>query len=234
MQVVAFKEVAAQWLVGGGDFPFRFARQPRTGPACEGIGLVIADVTDRCLQVQRAQATKGHLVPAGVLAQPVQRSVPAGLLDQVPAVRQPQLRAGITAVSDERQVFAVAHQSFGKLEILDELAMSRGFAIEGEIAAGMPDVLHTAGVFMPARALGAAGPGLGEIVAINRVQRVLREDVLDVHQQQFLVLLLVLQAEADAADDFGSLLARRIAQQFAHGLVDVAAIAIDLVHTRAG
>src|SRR3546814_1905464 len=67
----------------------------------------------------------------------------------------------------------------------------------------MPDVLHTAGVFMPARALGAAGPGLGEIVAINRVQRALREDVLDVHQQQFLVLLLMLQAEADAADDFG-------------------------------
>src|SRR3546814_7203333 len=59
------------------------------------------------------------------VVQPVQRSVPAGLLDQVPAVRQPQLRAGITAVSDERQVFAVAHQSFGKLEIQIGIASCR-------------------------------------------------------------------------------------------------------------
>jgi len=62
-------------------------------------------------------------------------------------------------------------------------------------------------------------------MAIDRMQRVLREDVLDVHQQQLLVLLLVLQAQADAADDFASLLARRIAQQLAHGLVDVPAVA---------
>ena len=39
------------------------------------------------------------------------------------------------------------------------------------------------------------------------------------------MLLLVLQAQADATDDLGSLLARRIDQELAHGLIDMPAIA---------
>ncbi len=115
------------------------------------------------------------------------------------------------------------------MEIFDELAVPRCLAVEGELTASMADMLHAASELVPARALRAARLRPGEVVAIDRVHGVLRKNVLDVHEQQLLVLLLVLQAQADATDDLGSLLARRIYQELAHGLIDMPAIGINLL-----
>jgi hypothetical protein len=84
----------------------------------------------------------------------------------------------------------------------------------------MADMTHATGVIVPAntvvvqRGLQVSGR------AIDRVQRVLRKDVLDVHEQQFLMLLLMLQAQLDPAHDFGGVLLWGMGQQLAHGAVD--------------
>ncbi|MNP16199.1 hypothetical protein D3C76_1085860 [compost metagenome] len=108
--------------------------------------------------------------------------------------------------------------------------MARRLAIEGETVAAVADALHAAGEAMPAQRRGRDRRRRRQVAAIDRVQRVLREDVLDVHEQQLLVLLLVLQAQLDAARDLPRVLGRRRGEQFAHGPVDMRAEGHHLGH----
>ncbi len=188
-------------------------------------------MADRCLELQLAEPAQRHLVPGVIPASPVQRRIPAGLPQQCPAVGEPQLGPCITTIGNERQVFAVGDQSIGKLEILDELPVPGRFAIEGETFAGMADVLHAAVERMPAQALAVRLDSRFQVVAVDRMQGALREDVLDVHEQQFLVLLLVLQTQLDPPVDFIGIGLGRLGQQFAHGLVHVTAVTVDVLYT---
>ena len=79
-------------------------------------------------------------------------------------------------------------------------------------------------------ALGGWTPGpRGRTGQIGGVERVPREDVLDVHEQQLLMLLLVVEPQGDQLRQPGL---AGIAEQTLHGLVDVGAIARDLVDAR--
>jgi hypothetical protein len=49
-------EISPDRQVGGGKFPFRFRRQPFSGPSGECIGLIKADMADRLGRIQPAAA----------------------------------------------------------------------------------------------------------------------------------------------------------------------------------
>src|SRR5688500_18778209 len=86
---------------GGGGLPFRLGREPRAGPAREGVGLVIGDVADRLGGIDRMHAVEAEAVPAFAGAPPVQRRLDAIGAHPVPAVGQPQARLAISALVDE-------------------------------------------------------------------------------------------------------------------------------------
>ena len=64
---------------------------------------------------------------------------------------------------------------------------------------------------------------------VGGMERVGTEDVLDVHQQQLLVLLLVMQSELDQTEDLGG---KRPTEQIFDGVVDGVAIGGHLAHPR--
>ena len=70
--------------------PLRLGGQPLAGPGRVGVGLVVADVQHRRVEVERLQAHQAHRAPAGVAARPVERRLPAfkPRLPR-PAVQQP-------------------------------------------------------------------------------------------------------------------------------------------------
>lgn len=67
---------------------------------------------------------------------------------------------------------------------------------------------------------------------VNRPQRVLRQDVLDIHQQQFLMLLLVFQPQRDPLQHLVLKVAASLSEQSLHGLIDMAAIGVHLAYRR--
>src|SRR4029077_13034465 len=79
--------VGEQFLLNR-DFPLGFRRQMLAGPPREGIGLVIADVTDRQRRVDRAQPTERHREPGAVDGAPIAGRLPALRLDRRPTVGQ--------------------------------------------------------------------------------------------------------------------------------------------------
>ena len=78
---------------------------------------------------------------------------------------------------------------------------------------------------------GACRPAPVSAGEIGGVQGVAREDVLDVHEQELLVLLLMVEPEGDQLGDAGD---SRSRQQSVHGLVHELAVAGDLVDARTG
>ena len=109
--------------------------------------------------------------------------------------------------------------------------MPRPFAIEGEAFAVVSDLHHAAIEFAVRRrrAVGLADRNRAGIL-VGRTQRVLREQMQDVGQQQFLMLLLVIAAELDQPGD-----GRRkiILHQRRHRAVDMVAIGGDRRRARA-
>ena len=76
------------------------------------------------------------------------------------------------------------------------MLMPRTFVIEGEPLAVMPDVHEPALEADPFHR-----PGLSHMAGgrrqVSRTRRIHRQGMLDVHEQQFLVLLLMMNAELD-------------------------------------
>ena len=103
-------------------------------------------------------------------------------------------------------------------------------AIKGETVADVADMAHARAVVMPAQAVVMQCRHRFQVVAVDRGTRVLRQNVLDVHQQQFLMLLFMLQAQFDPSQDFSGVLLRGIGKQLFHGAVDMLAKAVDVIH----
>ncbi len=106
--------------------------------------------------------------------------------------------------------------------------MRRRLVVEAEAVPAVADLVHRGRHVEPAERrdrLGAAQPGL----AIDRADRVAREGMLDVGQQQLLVLLLVVQAERDQRRQGGVRVIVERVDQVRHPGVDMGAIGRDLV-----
>src|SRR5262245_46125837 len=94
----------------GRDLPFLLGRQVLAGEARERVGLIVADVSDGRGGIDWLQASEGQLMPRAVALLPVARRGPALVLHGGPAVREPQLRLGVAAGSDEFEPLAIRHK----------------------------------------------------------------------------------------------------------------------------
>src|SRR5260370_25314563 len=81
---------------------------------------------------------------------------------------------------------------------------------------------------------GEAGRTGGGSLDIGRVEGIAGEDMLDVREHQFLVLLLMMQAKGHDGGDLGQSLLIELLKQVKDMLVDVAAVSIGVLHARAG
>ena len=109
--------------------------------------------------------------------------------------------------------------------------MARPLAIEAEALPVVSDLHHAAVEFAICRrgAVRLADCD-GARVLVGRTQRVLREQVQNVSEQQFLMLLLVIAAEFDQLGDRG---AKIILHERRHRAVDVVTIGDDRLEGRA-
>ena len=83
--------------------------------------------------------------------------------------------------------------------------MPRPFVVVGKsvaIVADLDDCFVEIDKLVAARRLPASRSALRVALAKNRIERVLREDVLDVGDEQFLMLLFVMNAEDEDRFDF--------------------------------
>ena len=166
------------------------------------------------------QPRKRQVPPRPVAFEPVQRRPPRRGPRLLPAGRQPVLRARVAAVLHELEVLGVGGEARGQQEGLEKYPMPRRLIVESERAARVADL---AGPFRE-RSPGERRRGVSFRAArrpVRRMERIAREDVLDVGEDQLLVLLLVVEAELDDGEQL------RIGaggQQSFHAEVDVAAI----------
>lgn len=234
LQETLVEEVAPQWLAGLHDLDLRLGGQTGTSPAGKGLGFVVADMAHGRMHVQLAPATQRHLQPTALaVAHPIQRVLPAMAANVRPAVGQPPAGLAVTPGLDEGQVLAVGHQAIGELVAVQPDAVTRRLVVEGEPAARrVADLVQTLALFDPAHRDRGLDRVPWQVRAVNRAQRVGGEVRLDVHAQQFLVLLLVVQTEFDEAFDRGVGLAVEPVEQRLHARVDGPAVTVDLLDGR--
>jgi hypothetical protein len=110
--------------------------------------------------------------------------------------------------------------------------MARCFVVEGEALAFKADVIQPFGKFQPGRRRRSCSPGDGRST-VDRMQRIQREQILEIGQEQLLMLLLVVQAEHDALDRIR--VARWIdaRDQCGHVVIDVRTVRRDVFYCRA-
>ncbi|CAM8770751.1 hypothetical protein NCM_01976 [Burkholderia pseudomallei] len=201
--------------------------------------LVETDVRHGRVARERLQAAQAELAPAEPLAavgrDPVERRLPAFALNDRPAVGQPELRARVAAVVDECRVFAVGHEPLRDLVRMQHRPVARPFVVEREAAPVVADLDDADRPRQPAhRAVRTPRVGRGRriVAAVRGQQRIERERMQDVRQDQFLVLLLVMQAERDLRLDRDQRRQIGGAQQLEQRVVDVTPIAPHVILRR--
>src|SRR5712675_2637994 len=130
-------------------------------------------------------AIHGHLtmqrkhMPAVFAAFPVQGRLPAACRHRVPSCGEPQLRPPIAAVFDEVDEIAVSDRMRRDAECVQPDAVARGFVVEAEIAAGVPDFAQTFFESNPAR-LACADRRPRPLLLVGRLERIAREQMLHI------------------------------------------------------
>jgi hypothetical protein len=102
--------------------------------------------------------------------------------------------APVAAVVHEGAVFAGCDQARGQAEGLQIDLVARRFVVEGETFAVMSDLAQPARVVVPAHRTRRRAGG-ARFARVGRAQRIVPEGVQDVCEYEFLVLLLVVDAE---------------------------------------
>ncbi len=225
MQISRLTQIATHRFVSGDGLPFIFAWQAFPGPARVGVGLVETHVAHRFVFVERAHAGEREQPPVAVGIFPVKRCLPGFFAHAAPAIREPEFRTLITAGLDELEVLAVRDQPRSQRIRCQQHAMARAFVIETKAGAVMPDFLHAARLFDPFERRVASGGRDRQVGAVGRPERIDREVVLDIRQQQFLMLLFMMAAEHHARRDFGPARFLHRGEQGGHRLVHLRAIA---------
>ena len=203
-QAPRLDEVAAQRLAKRGMFPLDLGRQSSAGPGRKRVGLVIAHMRDRRVRIDRLRAAQRHRPVAAVALLPIERRAPAFRLHARPSRRKPEQRRPIAAVGHERHPFRIGDEPVREFIRFEQHAMARPLAVEAEPLAVMSDLDHAA-IEFAVRGRRAVGPADRQRprIPVGRTQGVLRKQMQDVGQQQFLMLLLVIAAEFDQFGDGG-------------------------------
>src|SRR5439155_14790327 len=196
MKPFRFDEVAVDCLTLRSPLPFEFRRQSRAGKIRERVGFEITHVCDRLVFIDRAKTGKGEMPPRPILLFPIERCFPMLLVHRHPAERKPKFRTVISDCFDETQIFAAGNWPRAERKTWNERAMAWSFIVVGKIVTVMADgcnrfleidKCHRGRWFT--FFLGAFSK--------NRMQRILREDMFDICNEQLLMLLFVMNPECD-------------------------------------
>ena len=106
--------------------------------------------------------------------------------------------------------------------------MRGAFIVERKLAAFVADGIAAAWNFEPCGGMGCPNRR-GLLFPVGRGKRIARQDVFDVHQQQFLMLLLVIEPQFEQPCDFRKHGVVSVVNEFENGVVDVGAIVQHLV-----
>ena len=158
-EVVA-QEVVALAVRRGDGLPLGLGRQPHAGPVGERVRLVVADVADGLVGVDRPQTRQRELQPAiGVvgIAPPVEGGVPVLGVDDGPAVGEPELGPAVAVVLHEGEPLAAGDRAVGQPEGRQVHRVHGELVVEAEPLAAVADLDGAAVVLEPA--------GLGWMVA---------------------------------------------------------------------
>ena len=113
MPEVAAEEIALHGQIGRRMFPLELGRQAAAGPACERVGFVVTDMTDRRMLINFEDTAQGEFRLERLV--PVQRPVPATLIHGCPAIRQPEPCISISPRSDEFPILAICDEPVADL-----------------------------------------------------------------------------------------------------------------------
>src|SRR5690349_17370764 len=109
MKASGFEKITRDTFRTCGNLPFGFSRKANPGPVRVGICFVVADVADWFVKGEWLYARCRICLPISPLFFPIERRVPALSVNDVPTVRKPQFRTGVTTVFDEFQVLSVGN-----------------------------------------------------------------------------------------------------------------------------
>ena len=142
-----------------------------------------------------AQAAQRERPPCAVALLPVQRRLPAAALHRGPAVGEPRIWIAVAARGDEREIVAIRDGPARERERLEVDAVARTLVVEREARACVADLVHAARERHEARVARIRAGGMRGRLAVGRRERVLREQVLHIGEDQLLMLLFVVGAE---------------------------------------
>ena len=232
----------------GGVLPFEFGGEAVAGPAGVGVGLEEAEMADGGFAevFERDEAVEGVEAPAGLgfaVALPVERGLPAFGAHGGPALGEPELGAVVAVLVDEGEVLGAGDGAGGEVEGLDVDGVAGGLVVEGEGGGGGgvegEADLYNSRAARNCRIEGDPFERGGDDFSLSRrggfevggVEGVGEESVLDVCGDELLMLLLVFEAQGDAA---GGLVFEGMLEERGHGGVDVCPVGEDGVERRAG
>ena len=161
------------------------------------------------------------------------RGLPAFIGGRGKAVHQPQRGRAVAAVLHEGQPFGIGNEVAGEPDRADEGAMRGLFIVEMEAVVAVSDgvdALVERDPFLSRMLRRREAPGR----IIGRRDRVLGKGVQDVGQHQFLMLLLVVEADLDQRRELDEALLAGSLEELDHGGIDMPAIVGDLVRAGAG
>src|SRR4029077_13096689 len=132
--------------------------------------------------------------PSAISLFPIEWRFPALFVHRHQTEREPEFRLLISSGFNKSKIFAAGNQARAEGKFRDECAMSRSFIVVGKIATVMTnscnrfveiDKCHRRRLF----------GFLLRAFSKNWMQRILREDMFNIGNEQFLMLLLVMNAE---------------------------------------
>src|SRR6266446_10608353 len=139
--------------------------------------------------------------PSAISLFPIERRFPTLFVHRHPTEREPEFRLLISSGFNESKIFAAGNQARAEGKFRDECAMSRSFIVIGKIATIMTDGCNCFIEIDKCHWWWRFG-FLLRAFSKNWMQRILREDVFYIGNEQFLMLLLVMNAEYDDRFDF--------------------------------
>src|SRR6266478_9626129 len=147
--------------------------------------------------------------PSSISFGPVKRCLPALFVHCHPSEREPELRPPVTIVFDECDVLAVRYGPRGQRKCGNQRLMPGPFVVIGEPVAVMANrdwrfleldkMIRTA---LRCRPFFGAHGVTRPTRTKDRIKRILREHVLDIGDEQFLMLLLMMPSEDKNRFDF--------------------------------
>src|SRR6476659_8293847 len=199
MKEFRLDEIAFDWKIQRRALPFEFRGESCPRPIGISVGFEITDVRDRLGFNDGAQTRQCEIPPRTVPFYPVKRRVPALFVHSYPTERQPKFRPVVAVLLDKRDVFAICNQPRCQRKRGNECLMPRPFVVVEKSVALMADL--SGSLFKIDKVVGTPRCGVRKAqrgVRTNtkyRVERVLRQHVFDVCDEQFLMLLFMMESK---------------------------------------